>query len=74
MNENQYLLSIVLIILSFVAKVTKEENVINYAHKILEQECPICLQVMLIDPHLVSYCGHQFCDPCIKKINGPVIF
>ena len=37
--------------------------------KILELECPICLQVMLNDPHLVSCCGHHFCGPCIKKAN-----
>ena len=37
--------------------------------KILELECPICLQVMLNDPHLVSCCGHNFCGPCIKKVQ-----
>ena len=37
--------------------------------KILELECPVCLQVMLNDPHLVSCCGHHFCGPCIKKIQ-----
>ena len=37
--------------------------------KLLELECPICLQVMLNDPHLVSCCGHHFCGPCIKKIQ-----
>ena len=30
-------------------------------------ECPICLQVMLKDPHLVSCCGHHFCGPCIER-------
>ena len=42
--------------------------------KLLELECPICLQVMLNDPHLVSCCGHNFCGPCIKKlqeVKGP---
>ena len=38
--------------------------------KLLELECPICLQVMLNDPHLVSCCGHHFCGPCIKKIQS----
>ena len=37
--------------------------------KLLELECPVCLQVMLNDPHLVSCCGHHFCGPCIKKIQ-----
>ena len=36
----------------------------------LELECPVCLQVMLNDPHLVSCCGHNFCGPCIKKIQS----
>ena len=37
--------------------------------KLLELECPICLQVMLNDPHLVSCCGHHFCGPCIKEVQ-----
>ena len=24
---------------------------------------------MLNDPHLVSCCGHNFCGPCIKKVQ-----
>ena len=45
--------------------------------KILELECPICLQVMLNDPYLMSCCGHHFCGPCIKKVQeakGPCPF
>ena len=38
--------------------------------KILELECPVCLQVMLNDPHLVSCCGHNFCGPCIKEVQS----
>ena len=38
--------------------------------KLLELECPVCLQVMLNDPHLVSCCGHNFCGPCIKKVQS----
>ena len=38
--------------------------------KLLELECPICLQVMLNDPHLVSCCGHHFCGPCIKEVQS----
>ena len=35
----------------------------------IEIECPICLQVMLNDPHLVSCCGHHFCRTCIKRVK-----
>lgn len=35
----------------------------------IEIECPICLQVMLADPHLVTCCGHHFCGSCIKPIQ-----
>ena len=35
----------------------------------IEIECPICLQVMLNDPHLVSCCGHHFCGTCIKRVK-----
>ena len=38
--------------------------------KQIEIECPICLQVMLNDPHLVSCCGHHFCRTCVKDSNG----
>ena len=34
-----------------------------------EIECPICLQVMLNDPHLVECCGHHFCGTCIKRVK-----
>ena len=37
--------------------------------KQIEIECPICLQVMLNDPHLVSCCGHHFCGTCIKRVK-----
>jgi TNF receptor-associated factor 4 len=37
----------------------------------IDIECPICLQVMTDDPHLVVCCGHHFCGPCISKITGP---
>ena len=49
---------------------TKDElTFVEEPPKLLELECPICLQVMLNDPHLVSCCGHHFCGPCIKKIQ-----
>ena len=35
-----------------------------------DTECPICLQVMLNDPHLVSCCGHHFCGTCIKRVKA----
>ena len=37
--------------------------------KQIEIECPICLQVMINDPHLVSCCGHHFCGTCIKRVK-----
>lgn len=40
--------------------------------KQLEMECPVCLQVMLEDPHLSSCCGHHFCGPCIERVKGGV--
>ena len=33
-----------------------------------EIECPMCLQVMINDPHLVSCCGHHFCGTCIRRV------
>ena len=36
----------------------------------LDIECPICLQVMLNDPHIVSCCGHHFCGYCIRKTRS----
>ena len=33
-------------------------------------ECPICLQIMLNDPYLVTCCGHHFCGPCIGRALG----
>ena len=34
----------------------------------IEIECPICLQVMLNDPHQVKPCGHHFCGTCKDKV------
>ena len=47
-----------------------ELTVVEEPPKLLELECPICLQVMLNDPHLVSCCGHHFCGPFITKIQS----
>ena len=35
----------------------------------VEIECPVCLNI-LIDPHLVSCCGHNFCGSCIERVRA----
>ena len=35
--------------------------------KQLQIECPICLEI-LREPHIVSCCGHSFCQRCIGRI------
>lgn len=35
----------------------------------VEVECPVCLNV-LTEPHLVTCCGHNFCESCILRIRG----
>ena len=32
-------------------------------------ECPVCL-LTLRDPHVVSCCGNEFCQVCIKRVQG----
>ena len=44
--------------LSFVEEIPKQ----------IEIECPICLRV-LANPHLVSCCGHHFCENCIERVK-----
>ena len=49
--------------LSFVEEIPKQ----------IEIECPVCLSI-LADPHMVSCCGHNFCEDCIERVkasNGP---
>jgi TNF receptor-associated factor 4 len=46
-----------------------ELSFIEEPPEIIEIECPICLQVMLDDPHLATCCGHHFCGPCIKRVK-----
>ena len=45
--------------LSFVEEIPKQ----------IEIECPICLNI-LVNPHLVSCCGHHFCEDCIKRVKA----
>ena len=33
----------------------------------LHLKCPICLELLLDDPYLVSCCGQHFCGRCITK-------
>ena len=44
--------------LSFVEEIPKQ----------IEIECPICLKI-LVNPHLVSCCGHHFCEDCIERVD-----
>ena len=49
---------------------SKEE--LSFAEEIpshVEIECPICLSI-LVNPHLVSCCGHHFCEDCIKRVEA----
>ena len=34
----------------------------------LQLKCPICLELLLEDPYLVSCCGHHLCGICIKNL------
>ena len=36
--------------------------------KHVEIECPVCLSI-LADPHMVSCCGHNFCESCIEIVK-----
>ena len=36
--------------------------------EVIQTECSICLQV-LKEPHLINCCGHNFCKPCIKRVE-----
>ena len=31
-------------------------------------ECPVCLTI-LRDPHVISCCGHEFCQVCIERVQ-----
>ena len=50
-----------------------ELSFVNKLPEKVEIECPICLDI-LVNPHLVSCCGHNFCEDCIERVkasNGP---
>lgn len=32
-------------------------------------ECPLCL-LTLRDPHMISCCGHEFCESCIQRVQS----
>ena len=36
--------------------------------KILQNECPICLQI-LREPRLIDCCGHSYCEACIERVG-----
>ena len=52
------------------AQFSKDE--LSFAEEIpkhVEIECPVCLNIMT-DPHLVSCCGHNFCESCIERVKA----
>ncbi|XP_011410445.2 PREDICTED: TNF receptor-associated factor 4-like [Amphimedon queenslandica] len=38
----------------------------------IELKCPICFELLIEDPQLVSCCGHHFCGGCLKKLKKKV--
>ena len=41
---------------------------VEHPPKHLQSECPICLQI-LREPHLISCCGHSYCEACIERVG-----
>ena len=42
---------------------------VNKLPEQVEIECPVCLNI-LANPHLVSCCGHNFCESCIERVKA----
>ena len=52
------------------SRFSKDE--LYFVNKLPEQveiECPVCLNI-LANPHLVSCCGHNFCESCIERVKA----
>ena len=46
-----------------------ELSFVNKLPEHIEIECPVCLNI-LVNPHLVSCCGHNFCEDCIERVKA----
>ena len=46
-----------------------ELSFVNKLPEHVEIECPVCLNI-LANPHLVSCCGHNFCEDCIERVKA----
>ena len=46
-----------------------ELSFVNKLPEHVEIECPVCLNI-LVNPHLVSCCGHNFCEDCIERVKA----
>ena len=42
---------------------------VNKLPEHVQLECPVCLNI-LANPHLVSCCGHNFCESCIERVKA----
>ena len=49
-------------------KVGHEGEFVERPPKQFQRECSICL-LILREPHLISCCGHSFCEDCIGRIR-----
>ena len=37
----------------------------------IQLKCPICMQFLYENPHLITCCGQHICGPCVAKMSGP---